>query len=114
MASLPVPHARDYSVTLYHTTVATRVASILRSGVLPECSRCVRREVWLHTKGRLRWGLAHVAERHGSDRVVSLRVTVPRAWLTRRRPGVWTTSRRIGPERIQAVCVVGLLRASAA
>jgi hypothetical protein len=104
---------RGYRV-LYHTTPAHRLPGILAAGILPACSRCARREVWLHTPGRRPWGLDHVSERHGSDRVVSLRLSVPRAWLTRRRPGVWTTSRRIGPGMIQSVCVVGLLRASAA
>jgi hypothetical protein len=45
---------------------------------------------------------------------VSLRVYVPRSWLVRRQAGVWTCARRIAPERIQAVCVVGLLRSAAA
>jgi hypothetical protein len=67
----------------------------------------------LHTSGRLGWAVAHVRAGHGCVRVVSLRVIVPRACLTRRRPGVWTTGRRIGPDRIMAVNVIGLLPAAA-
>src|SRR5436305_1135555 len=103
----------DHTV-LYHTTPARRLAAILRAGIRPECARGARPEVWLHTPGRLDWARGHVAARHGSAGVVSLRVSVPRAWLTRRRRGVWTTARAIPPALIQAVNVCGLVRAAAA
>jgi hypothetical protein len=45
--------------------------------------------------------------------VVSLRVCVPRAWLTRRR-GVWTTARAIPPGPIQAVNVCALVGGASA
>jgi hypothetical protein len=101
------------NVVLFHSCPLSRLKSILACGVLPDLSRGARREAWLHTPGRLGWALAHVRGRHGTGRVVSLRLAVPRAWLTRRRPGVWTCSRRIGPERIMTVNVVGLLSAAA-
>jgi hypothetical protein len=41
-------------------------------------------------------------------------LAVPRAWLTHRRPGVWTCCRPIGTERIVAVNVVGMLGNAAA
>jgi hypothetical protein len=46
--------------------------------------------------------------------VVSLRVSVPGAWLTRRRRGVWTTARAIPPGLIQAVNVCGLVGGASA
>jgi hypothetical protein len=46
--------------------------------------------------------------------VVSLRVLVPRAWLTCRRRGVWTCTRPVRPAAIQAVNVVGLIGRAAA
>jgi hypothetical protein len=112
VSTLPARAARG-NVVLYHTAPASRLKSILHSGILPGLSRGARPEAWLHTPGRLGWALAHVRHRHGCVRVVSLRVMVPRAWLTRRRPGVWTTGRRIGPDRFMAVNVVGLLPAAA-
>jgi hypothetical protein len=113
MASVTARHARG-NVVMYHTAPASRLKSILHSGILPALSRGARPEAWLTTPGRLGWAVAHVRARHGCVRVVSLRVLVPRSSLTRRRPGVWTTSRRIGPDRIMAVNVVSLLSAAAA
>ena len=102
------------SIVLYHSTPARKLPSILRCGILPVLARGARKESWLHTRGRLDWALAHVAERHGSGAVVSLRVLVPRAWLTRRRRGVWTCARPVPPGAIQAVNVAGLIRRPAA
>jgi hypothetical protein len=102
------------STVLYHTTPARTLAGILASGLLPGLSRGARPAVWLHARGRLGWALAHVARRHGADAVVSLRVRVPRAWLTRRRRGVWTCGRAVPPGLIQAVNVAGLMRPTAA
>src|SRR5262245_27423279 len=107
MDSLPSPRPAG-NVVLYHTTPASRLPSILRDGILPACSRGARRESWYHTPGRLGWALEHVRERHGSERVVSLRVLVPRAWLTRRKAGVWTCNRRLTPAHVQAINIVGL------
>ena len=102
------------SIVLYHTTPCHRLASILRNGIRPELARGARRESWLHTRGRLGWALDHVARRHGSAAVVSLRVLVPRDCLTRRRRGVWTTAAAIAPSGVQAVNVVGLVGRAAA
>jgi hypothetical protein len=102
------------SIVLYHTTPARRLASVLAHGLLPGLSRGARPVVWLHARGRLGWALAHVAQRHGSQAVVSLRVRVPRAWLTRRRRGVWTCARAVPPGLVQAVNVAGLMRPTAA
>jgi hypothetical protein len=102
------------STVLYHTTPARKLASILAHGVLPELSRGAQAVVWLHARGRLGWALGHVAHRHGTAAVVSLRVLVPRAWLTRRRRGVWTCARPVPPGMIQAVNVVGLIQRAAA
>ena len=44
-----------------------------------------------------------------SARVVSLRLCVPRAWLTRRQRGVWTTALAVPPAFVQAVNVAGLV-----
>ena len=46
--------------------------------------------------------------------VVSLRVWLPRACLTRQRRGVWTAARAIPPALIQAVHVRALAGAAAA
>ncbi len=101
-------------IVLYHTTPARRLPSILRFGIRPELSRGARRESWLHTRGRLGWALDHVARRHGTAAVVSLRVLVPRSSLTRRKRGVWTTAAAIAPSAVQAVNVVGLVGRAAA
>jgi hypothetical protein len=97
---------------LYHTMPARRLAAILRAGIRPECARGARAEGWLHTPGRLGCARGHVAARHGAAGVVSLRVSVRRARLTRRR--VWTTARAILPGLIQAVNVCGLVGGAAA
>jgi hypothetical protein len=102
------------SIVLYHTAPARTLASILAHGLLPGLSRGARPVVWLHARGRLGWALAHVARRHGAAAVVSLRVRVPRGWLTRRRRGVWTCGRAVPPGLIQAVNVAGLLGRAAA
>jgi len=102
------------SIVLYHSTPSRKVRSILMHGILPELSRGAQAVTWLHVPGRMEWALTHVAQRHGSEAVVSLRVLVPRAWLTRRRRGVWTCARAIPPGLIQAVNIVGLVRRAAA
>ncbi len=105
---------RPTTVVLCHTTPLTRLPGILASGILPELSKGARKESWLHTPGKRDWALSHVRERHHTDRVVSLRLSVRRDWITRRRPGVYTVSRPIPASMIQAVSVVGLLTAAAA
>src|SRR5579884_3672246 len=93
----------DRFVILWHATPDVRVRSILRAGLLPALSRCAREEVWLCCGSRRAWALAHTQERHGVEAVALVRVTVPRAWLVRRRRGLRTCARRIGPECIVSV-----------
>ena len=90
-------------ITLWHSTPCGRVRSILRGGLLPALSQCARAEVWLCSASRRPWSLAHTRERHGVEAVALVRVVVPRAWLVRRRRGLWTCTRPIGPERIVAI-----------
>jgi hypothetical protein len=68
----------------------------------------------LNTRGRLGWALEHVAQRHGSAAVDTLSVHVPRAALTRRKRGVWTTAQAVPPGCVQAVNVVALVGRTAA
>src|SRR5262245_50685772 len=101
-------------ISLYHTCPARYLGSILTNGILPALARGARREVWLHSPARMAWAREHVAERHGCPKVVSLRVSVPRDWLTRRRRGVWTCPRVIPPGEIQAINVGALVGCPAA
>jgi hypothetical protein len=90
-------------VVMWHATGQHRVASILNNGLMPELSQTARPEIWLFTRGRRDWGREHVRQRHGYTAVALVRVLVPRSWLKRRRKGLWSCERWIGPERILAV-----------
>ena len=101
-------------MTLYHSTPATRLRSILAAGILPALATGARREVWLHSPSHRPWAACHVAARHSATRTVAVRVAVPRGWLTRRGVGLWTCDRPIPPSMIQAVDVAGLRSPAAA
>jgi hypothetical protein len=75
------------------------------NGLLPECSKGARLEVWLHSACRRPWARAHVARRHkvAPGAVVILRLLVNRSLLTRRGRGLWTSSVAIPPSAFMAV-----------
>jgi hypothetical protein len=90
-------------VTLFHVTTARRVRSVLSLGLQPGFSQGSRHECWLVTSSRRAWAVQHVRARHRTEAVALVRVAVPRSWLVRRKRGLWTSSRPISPEMIQAV-----------
>ena len=93
---------------LRHATPTRNLESIRRTGLDPAKSRCARPECWLHTPGQSPWAVLHVARRHTvpADGVTVLEWDIPRAWLTRRRGGVWTCGRVVPAERLRRTVTV--------
>ena len=86
---------------LLHTTPTHNLASILQIGIDPRRAEGKIVAAWLHTPSRNRWAVAHTAKRHHTTDVITLTVSVPRAWLTRRWRGIWTCDYVIEPARIK-------------
>jgi hypothetical protein len=98
-------HSTRY-VVLVHLCPRNRLVSILNSGLSPLLSQGARQVVWLMAPGKVAsWGMKHIAAHHGTttDKLVALRVLVPRKQLQRRRRGIWTCRFPIPARRIQAV-----------
>jgi hypothetical protein len=90
-------------VKLRHATLASRVASIRRSGLLTAKSRGKRPVIWLHAgPSRTAWAILHTAKRHQADvrDVVVLTVSAPRSWLRRSQRGLWFCVRDLSPGRL--------------
>lgn len=80
---------------LFH--VSPRAYSVSRSGLNPAYATGKMQAVWLCTFRLIPWALDHVSRHHGLPvkRFYLLEVDVPRAWLVRRRFGIYTCSRPI-------------------
>jgi hypothetical protein len=87
---------------LFHTTPADNIENIDRKGLLICKSRGPYKSIWLHSKSRIDWARSHVSIRHATrpGAVLTLTVSVPRSWISRRGRGVWVCSRTIDPVRI--------------
>lgn len=92
---------------LYHATTRTRLVAIQQEGLRIVCVDPAARikAVWLASASNRGWGVLHTLRKHEAalHDVVVLEVTVPRAWLTRFRPGLWYCSQDIPPTRLGAV-----------
>lgn len=78
---------------LYHATLKRKLDSIQKHGLNPDFSKGAEKVIWLHTRSRTHWAIAHVQKRHKvnlSD-VVIITVNIPRSRLKRRWRGLWTT-----------------------
>jgi hypothetical protein len=87
---------------LRHATPARNLPSIQRRGLLTSKSKCKLPAVWLHAASRSAWAVLHTMRRHHATNIVILECSVPRAWLTRRRAGLWYTDRDVPANRIVA------------
>jgi hypothetical protein len=76
---------------------------VLRFGILPALARGSLKAVWLVSRSRLAWAIAHVRERHAVSEVVVFRVRVSRGALVRRRRGVWSAAAPVLPSQIVSV-----------
>lgn len=91
-------------MNLFHLTPRSCLRSVLRGGLLLKKARGPLLAIWLATESRLRQMSEHIAKHQGLDSaelLVAVRVSVPRAWLRRRRKAIWLCDRDIGPEQIQ-------------
>ena len=79
---------------LYHATLKTHLNSICDNGLDPDLATGKLKVIWLHTKSRRHWAIAHVQKRHKVtlEDVVVIEVNVPRSRLTRRWRGLWSTA----------------------
>lgn len=83
---------------LYHATLKRNLESILLHGLDPAFALNRKNpRVWLHTKSRQHWAVAHAQKRHqvSLSEVVIIEVSIPRSRLKRRWRGLWTTHERI-------------------
>lgn len=89
---------------LYHTTNRENVESIRRDGLDPKRAKGKIVAVWLHTASKQQWARKHLAKAHHVPEasLQTMRVQVPRAWLIRRRRGIWTCDHLISPRRIKS------------
>jgi hypothetical protein len=96
----------SHLITLRHASPSKNLASIFRRGLSPAFARGKLRCCWLHSSGRTRWAVPHVADRHhvAPVNVVVFTVRIPRGWLRRRARGVWACDRVIRP-----ACIVSVL-----
>lgn len=87
---------------LVHTTFEDNRESILDIGISVKKSRGAFRRVWLHIRGRKRWGMRHVCARHHGKAkdVIHIHVNVPNGWLHRIADGLYFSERDIPPECI--------------
>jgi hypothetical protein len=88
---------------LFHVSPSRNLRSIGRFGLLPALARGALKAVWLGSRSRLAWAIAHVRERHSVADVVVFRVVVPRSALVRRRRGVWSTASVVLPSQIVSI-----------
>jgi hypothetical protein len=91
------------STVRFHVSPARNTRSVLRFGILTALARGPSKAVWLVSRSRLSWAIAHVRERHAVSEVVVFRVCVSRGALVRRRRGVWSCSSPILPSQIVSV-----------
>ena len=77
---------------LYHATLKSNLQSITHDGLLPEKAAGRRKAVWLHTKSKRGWAIAHTQQRHNAtlDEIVIFEIEITRSRLTRRWRGLWT------------------------
>src|SRR5713101_8759597 len=92
-------------MTIYHTTTARVLPSILVGGLLTRYSTGAQPVVWLHGAARTDWAMHHVYRRHGGrmQQIVRLTVDVPRSWLKRSGDGLWHCPRDIPADRILSI-----------
>jgi hypothetical protein len=92
-------------ITLRHTTPRANLRSITRTGLSPVRSQGARQEVWLHSPFRGAWALRHLSAHHGipQDDLAIVTVRIPRAWISRKRRGIWVCPRLIHPECIMSI-----------
>jgi hypothetical protein len=92
-----------HTVRYRHATLRQHLPSILAAGLDPARARDTPAVVWLHTPGQTPGAVLHVMERYGVllAEVILLDVQVPRSWLQRAGPGLWTCDRVIAPARLR-------------
>jgi hypothetical protein len=93
----------SHPTVLFHVSPVRNLRSIGRFGLLPSLARAGLRAVWLVSRSRLTWAIAHVRERHSVADVVVFRVAVSRSSLVRRRRGVWSSASVVLPSQIVSV-----------
>lgn len=86
---------------LFH--VSCRPYSVIRSGLDPRYSRRPFKAVWLCTAHQLSNVFRHLMASHRlpRERFRTFAVDVPRAWLRRRRRGIYTCTRKINRRRLR-------------
>jgi hypothetical protein len=101
-------------VTVRHATPARNLPGIIKAGLLTSKSRGKRPLVWLCCPAKTAWAALHTVRRHGGrvEGVVILELDVPRRWLRRSKPGLWSCPRDVPPERIRGVVTFGALARS--
>lgn|SRR5262245_27772239 len=87
---------------LYHTTSQLRAIAIKQEGLRVDCSQTTRRGIWLHSWLKGPWAYRHLSEHHGwkVSEMLTLRVTVSRSQVFRRRRGIWLACHDIPPSQI--------------
>lgn len=82
-----------FTMILYHTTLKSRLDSILLHGLCPDYSQGKLKVNWLCTQSKRLWSLLHVQKRHNCtlDEIAVITLSIPRSKLTRRWRGLWTT-----------------------
>ena len=87
---------------LYHATLKFNLDSIRDKGIDPSYATGAEKVIWLHTRSRTHWAIAHVQKQHKVhlSEVVILTVNIPRRKLKRRWRGLWTTTQTAQPTQI--------------
>lgn len=90
-------------MTLYHATLRENLDSIMARGIDPAFSKGKLKACWFHTSSKSAWAILHTQKRHRSTDIIIIEVEIPRAWITRRRTGLWSCSETVNAERFVGV-----------
>ncbi|HEX5273545.1 MAG TPA: hypothetical protein VFW33_23780 [Gemmataceae bacterium] len=93
----------SHLIELLNVSPARNTRPIVRFGLLPALARGRIKAVWLVSRSRLEWAIAHVRKRHAVSEVGVFRVRLSRGALVRRRRGVWSAAEPILPWSIVSV-----------
>lgn len=89
---------------LHHFSPSWNVPKILAGGLLVRKHKGALAGIWFCTRQLRGWALSHVARHQavGMHQLAEIVAEVPRAWLARRRRGVWICTRDVPAARLRS------------
>lgn len=96
---------------LYHATTSTKLASIIRKGLLVSKSTGRRKVVWCCRKQMIHWACMHTAQRHKATikEIVVVAFKVRKKDLRAHGKGLLYSTVSVPPEQIQEILTFALV-----